>query len=282
VRNLGLGLVVGLVIGVFGAVLRDHTDTSIRSARTLREAAGGVALGAVAADDRLDFGVRGDSPHAEVFRGLRANLRFADGDALPRSVLVTSALPEEGKSMIACNLAVSLAEAGWRVILLDADLRGSGLAARLGLDETPGLADVLAHDRPVGPLLRQWGPDSLSVLPAGSAAGASGELLASRKMPSVLRELERQADIVVVDSPSLLSASDAAILARGCTGAILVAWHGRTRREDVVQGVERLEAVRARVLGTVLNGDQPTGRPRGEGRFRLLRPVHHRRLAAQR
>jgi non-specific protein-tyrosine kinase len=281
-RNLGLGLVVGLVIGALGAALRDLTDTSIRSARSLREAAGGVALGAVTSDGRLGFGVRGDSPHAEAFRGIRTNLRFAEGDALPRSVAVTSALPGEGKSMIACNLAVSLAEAGWRVILLDADLRGSRLASRLDIDETPGLAEVLAHDRPVRTLLRQWGPDSLSVLPAGSVTGPSGELLASRKMPSVLRELERQADIVVVDAPSLLSATDAAILARGCAGAILVAWHGRTRREDVVRGVERLEAVHARVVGTVLNGDQPTGRPPGHGGFRLLRPVHHRRLAAQR
>jgi capsular exopolysaccharide synthesis family protein len=282
VRNLGLGLAVGLIVGAVGAVLRDLTDTSVRSARSLREAAGGAALGAVVSDGRLGFGVRGDSPHAEAFRRIRTNLRFAEGDALPRSVVVTSALPEEGKSMIACNLAVSLAEAGWRVILLDADLRGSRLASHLELDETPGLADALAHDRPVRTLLRPWGPDSLSVLPAGSATGRASELLASRKMPSVLRELEREADIVIVDTPSLLSATDAAVLARACTGAILVARHGRTRREDVVESVERLGAVRATVLGTVLNGDQPTGRTPGQGGFRLLRPVHHRRLAAQR
>jgi capsular exopolysaccharide synthesis family protein len=281
-RNLALGLVLGLVVGVAGAVLRDRTDTSVRSARSLREAAGGVALGTVAADGRLGLSVRADSPHAEEFRRIRTNLRFAEGDALPRSVVVTSALPEEGKSTIACNLAVSLAEAGWRVVLVDGDLRGAQLASHLGLDETPGLTDALAHDRPVGAMLRQWGPDSLSVLPAGSVTGHTSELLASRKTPSVLRELERRADIVVVDAPALLSTTDAAILARGCAGAIVVARYGRTRREDVLQGVERLEAVRARVVGAVLNGDQPSARTSPRGALRLLRPVHQRRLAAQR
>lgn len=280
--NLGLGLVVGLVAGVAGAVLRDVTDTSVRSARSLCEVAGNTALGTVAHDGRLGLGVRGDSPLAEAFRRIRTNLRFADGDALPRSVVVTSAVSGEGKSTIACNLAVSLAEAGWKVILVDADLRGSYLAARLGIEEAAGLAEVLGGGRAVGEVLRQWGPESLSVLPGGAAAGNPSELLASRKMPSILRELERQADIVLIDTPPLLSTTDAAILARWCTGALLVARHGRTRREEVAQAVERLETVHARVLGAVLNGDQPTNGKLFNGGFRLSRPVDQRRLAAQR
>jgi capsular exopolysaccharide synthesis family protein len=280
--NLALGLVVGLVAGVAGAVLRDLTDTSVQSARSLREVAGGAVLGTVAHDGRLGLGVRGDSPLAEAFRRIRTNLRFAEGDALPRSVVVTSALPGEGKSTIACNLAVSLAEAGWRVILVDADLRGSYLASRLGIEEAAGLAEVLGGGPTVREVLRQWGPESLSVLPGGSAAGDPGELVASRKMPSLLRELERQADIVLIDTPALLSTTEAAILARGCTGALLVARHGRTRREEVAQAVERLQTVHARVLGAVLNGDQPANGKFLNWGFRLSRPIDQRRPAAQR
>ncbi|GAA4519866.1 polysaccharide biosynthesis tyrosine autokinase [Actinoallomurus oryzae] len=281
--NLGIGLVIGAAVGVVGAVLRDRTDTSIRSAGALHEVAGGTVLGTVPADGRMDLGVRGDAPLAESFRRIRANLRFAQGgDFLPRSVVVTSALPGEGKTTVACNLAVSLAEAGWKVILVDADLRGSSLASRLGVEEADGLAELLSGGRTVDEVLCQWGPDTLSVLPGGAARGNPGDLVASRMMSSILHELGDRADIVLIDTPPLLSTTDAAVLARGCAGALVVARHGRTRREDVAQAAERLETVHARVLGTVLNGDQPARGAYPGGDLRLFRPAIRRRLAAQR
>lgn len=271
--NLGLGLVAGLVAGTVAAVLRDLTDTSVRSVRSLREAAGGSpALGAIGFDRRLGGGslvIPAGSPQTEAFRLLRTNLQFAGGD-LPRSVVVTSTLPEEGKSTVACNLAVSLAECGWRVILADADLRGCGLAGHLGVANAVGLSDVLFNGRAVTDALVQWGPESLSVLPAGTISRNPSALLTSPKMASVLSELERRSDIVVFDSPALLPATDAAILARRCTGALLVARYGRTRREQVTEAIDRLETVHARLLGTVLCFAQPPGRsgPR-QGLLRL-------------
>jgi capsular exopolysaccharide synthesis family protein len=271
--NLGLGLVAGLVAGTAAAVLRDLTDTSVRSVRSLREAAGGSpALGVIGVDRHVGDGslvIRSGSPQTEAFRLLRTNLQFAGGD-LPRSVVVTSPLPGEGKSMVACNLAVSLAECGWRVILADADLRGSGLAGRLGVENTVGLSDVLFSGRAVDDALLRWGPDSLSVLPAGTISRNPSALLTSPRMASVLGELERRSDIVVFDTPALLPATDAAILARRCAGALLVARYGRTRREQVTEAIDRLETVHARLLGTVLCFAQPTGRsgPR-QGLLRL-------------
>jgi non-specific protein-tyrosine kinase len=197
-------------------------------------------------------------------------------------VVVTSALPGEGKTTVACNLAVSLAEAGWRVILVDADLRGSPLASRLGVEDADGLAELLSGRRTVDEVLRQWGPDTLSVLPGGAATSNPGDLVASRMMPSILQKLGDRADIVLIDTPPVLSTTDAAILARGCAGALVVARHGRTRREDVAQAIERLETVRARVLGTVLNGDQPTRGAYLGGDLHVLRPAVRRRLAALR
>jgi non-specific protein-tyrosine kinase len=282
--NLSLGLVVGLIAGVAAAVLRDLTDTSLRSLRSLGEAAGSAALGIVGHDRRLGERVltaTGGSPRGEEFRLLRTNLRFAGGDEPPRSVVVTSATSQEGRSVVARNLAVALAETGWKVILVDADLRGSRLADQLGIDGTCGLTSVLAHDRPVGEALQQWGPVSLSVLPGGPAH--SGELLASPKMSSLIGALEERADVVVIDAPALLSSADTAVLARRCTGTLLVARYGRTRREQVVEAVERLEAVQAGVLGAVLSFVPPARRGLFDGELpRLPERVGRRRLAAQR
>ena len=281
--NLEIGLIAGLVAGVAGAVLRDRADTTIRSAETLREVAGGTALGAVADDGRIELGVRGDAPAAEAFRRIRANQRYAEGgDALPSSVVVTSALPGEGKTTVACNLAVSLAEAGWRVVLVDADLRGSPLASRLGIEEAAGLAEVLGGERTLDEVLWQWGAGSLHVLPRGAAPGNPGELVASRGMADTLRDLRERADIVLIDTPAVLATTEAAVLARACAGALLVTRHGRTRREDVAEAVDRLRTVRARVLGSVLNGERSPGDVHLRGGLRLPRPIGQRRLAAQR
>jgi non-specific protein-tyrosine kinase len=284
--NLALGLIVGLIAGVVAAVTREVTDTSVRSVQALREASGGTALGVIEVDARLGRPYTaarddGDSVSAEAFRRLRTNLRFAGGEHLPRSVVVTAAVAEEGTSTVAVNLAASLADIGRRVILIDADLRRTHLADRLGLDRTVGLTGVLSGDGDLDDALRPWGPPGLSVLPSGPVPDDPSEILASWDVPALLRELEARADIVLVDAPPLLSFTDAAILARACAGALLVTRYGRTRREHVAQAAERLAAVHAVVLGGVLNFAQPVGRlPAGDGALRL-EPADGRRLAPQ-
>jgi capsular exopolysaccharide synthesis family protein len=278
--NLGLGLVAGLIAGTVAAVLRELTDTAVRSAASLREAAGRPALGVIGVDRSLV--IRGDSPQAEAFRLLGANLRFA-GDEPPRSVVVTSPLPEEGKSMVACNLAVALAESGLRVVLADADLRGSRLADGLGVENSAGLSDVLSDGRALEEVLQRWGPESLFVLPSGTGSRNPSALLTSPRMASLLRELEQRADIVLFDAPAVLSATDAAILARRCTGALLVARYGRTRRERLAETVERLETVQASVLGTVLGFVPTAGRKlAGHELLRLPGPAGRRDPVMQR
>jgi capsular exopolysaccharide synthesis family protein len=282
--NLALGLVAGLVAGAVAAVLRELTDTSVRSVPALTEAAGSATLGVIGVDRRLADRspvIRVDSPQVEAFRLLRTNLSFAGGEP-PRSVVVTSPLPEEGKSMVACNLAVSLAECGLRVVLADADLRGSHLADSLGLENAAGLSDVLFTGHAVGDVLQQWGPESLSVLPSGTVSRNPSALLTSPKMASVLRELEDRADIVLFDAPAVLSATDAAVLARRCTGVLLVTRYGRTRCEQVTEAVERLETVHANVLGTVL-GFVPTASRRVAGPLlRLPEPAGRHQLVLPR
>lgn len=284
-RNLGLGLVVGLVIGLVGAVLRDRTDTSVRSARALAELTASPTLAAIdldrAAGKRpLTLRDAGDSAHAEAFRSLRAALRFGGPGDLPRSVTITGATGEEGTTTIACNLAIALAESGARVILVDADLRRPRVRDYLGIGETTGLTNVLSEGTDVAEVLRPWGSGSLSVLPSGPIHAGPGDLLATRTFREVLRRLEAQADIVIFDAPPLLAVSDAAVLARCCAGAVLITRYARTREEQVAEAAERLAAVRAGLLGTVLNFVQPTSRtPWPAGLPRSAR-VEHRRVTA--
>jgi len=265
VRNLGVGLVIGLIIGAIGATLREVTDTSVRSVQVLRELTGSVTLAAIGMDRgagsrpivRGDFA---DPARTEAFRSLRTNLLFAGAGAPPRSVAVTSSVAEEGTTTIACNLAIALAEAGARVILVDADLRRPRIADYLGIEAPTGLTNVLSDGTAIADVLRPWGPGSLRVLPAGPVPPGPSELLVAPRFLATLRELEGQADIVLFDAPPLLAVSDAAIIARGCAGAMLVTRQGRTSEEQVVQAVERLTVVQAALLGTVLNFAQPASR----------------------
>jgi non-specific protein-tyrosine kinase len=271
--NLAVGALIGLVAGTVGAVLREHSDTSVRSRKVLREATGSATIGIIGHDRGvgrrpLVAGSGADSPAAEAFRSLRTVLQFADGGHLPASLAITSAVAGEGKSTVACNLAVTLAEAGWRVVLVDADLRTSRAAGYLGADGPVGLSDVLRGTARMDDALRECGPGALSVLPGGPVPPNPSELLASEEMLWVLGELRSRADIVLVDTPALLPVTDAAILAKACAGTVLVTRYGRTRREQVVRAVEQLRAVDVTLLGAVLNGvpagelDADRGAPR--------------------
>lgn len=277
--NLALGLLAGLVAGVAAALLRDRADTSLRSVRSLARLTGGAALGVVGHDRHLGARVVATpgSARAEEFRLIAAGLRLC-GDAPPRSVVVTGTEAEEGRSLVACNLAVALAETGRKVILVDAGLRGAGVAAQLDIGEEEGLTSVLAHDRPVAEVLRGWGPESLYVLPGGPPR--PDVLLASPRMTSLLDELEELADIVVIDAPPVSACAGTAVLARRCTGTVIVARYGRTRREAVELTVERLELVRARVLGGVLGFVPVDGRDAQA--MRRSAPAGRRGLAALR
>lgn len=276
--NLGLGLVIGLVAGAAAAVLREVLDSSVTSAQALRDAAGSATLGVIELDrgtGRRPLVMRdnADSPQAEAFRSLRTNLWFAGAGDPPRSVAISSAVPGEGKSVIACNLAITLAQAGSRVILVDADLRQPCVAAHFGIMGTSGLTSVLVDGKPLEDVLRPWGSGSLLVLPSGPVPHNPSELLASGNMLRTLTELRERADIVIVDTPALLTVADAAILARECGGTLLVARCGSTRREQVAQAAERLTTVHADVLGTVLNFAPPA--KSGPVGLRAPRPAGH-------
>ncbi len=194
---------------------------------------------------------RPQSPAAEAYRTLRANLHFAALDAPLRSLVITSPSSQEDKTTAAANLGVVLAQAEKRVILVDADLRQPRLHALFGLDNAAGLLDALS-DAQIQHLLQPTGVSGLSVLTSGKLPVVPSDALSSGRMTRLIRQLETLADMVIFDTPPALSVSDAALLASQAGAALLVIEAGKTRREQAQAAKDVLERARARLLGAIM------------------------------
>ena len=194
------------------------------------------------------------SPSSEAYRSLRTNLEFASLDRPLRTLLVISAGPEQGKSIVLANLAVVMAQAGKRVILVDADLRRPQQHEIFGIDNTHGLTTVLyADSTPEALPLAETVLTGLRVLTSGPLAPNPAELLASRRLVDLIAALTAQADLVLFDAPPIIAMTDAAILAGRVDGVLLVVNARETRRDHAQRAKDLLERVNARLLGAVLN-----------------------------
>ncbi|WP_051944509.1 polysaccharide biosynthesis tyrosine autokinase [Streptacidiphilus rugosus] len=261
--DLAGGLLAGLLGGVGLALLRDMMDTTLRTGPALAEATGLPVLGTVpfdrtAPEAPLAVGAV-HSARAESIRMVRTNLQFANVDKKPKVLLVTSPLASEGKTSIAANLALSMAETGSRVCLVDADLRSPSVAGTFGLVQDAGLTSVLIDAATLDEVLQPVGTTGLCVLTSGQMPPNPAELLSSERMGDVLDELARCFDHVIVDSAPLLPVADTIGLGSLVDGAVLVVRSGRTASERVRHAVEALRAVGVPVLGAVLSMVQLRG-----------------------
>ncbi len=255
---LAFGLLFGLVVGTAGAVLREELNSRIRSDADAAATAGAPVLGRI--PKQRNAGTRpliqfddSRSAGAEAFRQLRTNLRALGADQAHRSFLVSSAVESEGKTFVVANLGAAFAQAGHRVVLVDADLRRPKLAELFGLESTIGLTSVLLDGIPLEDALRRNSGLPLEILPSGPQAGNPSELLESGRFSRTLSLLTDRADVVIVDSPALLPVTDAAILARITSGVILVTASASTRTDQLVAASRAIRAVDKQVLGVVLN-----------------------------
>jgi len=194
------------------------------------------------------------SPVAEAYRVLRTNLQFSAIDRPLRTLMVTSASPVEGKSVTAANLAAVMAQAGKRVILVDADLRCPVQHRIFELNNNEGLTTALVQGN-VDPteLLCACPIGNLSILPSGPLPPNPAELLGSQRMGDLIEALQKRADVVIFDCPPVMAVADAAILAARLDGTLLVVDSGKTRRPIAQRVKGTLESVGARLLGVVLN-----------------------------
>ncbi|MDQ0824606.1 capsular exopolysaccharide synthesis family protein [Arthrobacter sp. B2I5] len=257
VLNLVVGLLAGALVAVGIALLKAHLDVRVRGEEDLRRITdlpilGGIAFDHDATTRPLITHVASQSPRSESFRQLRTNLQFANLSGQARTVLVTSSLPGEGKSTTAANLAISLAEAGMRVCLVDADLRRPMVNEYFGLERNAGLTTALLGGD-LEDLLQPWGDDDLFVLTSGAIPPNPSELLGSKHMENLTDRLEELFDIVVVDAPPLLPVTDAVVLAQHVGGVVLVVGAQKLKHNDLAKSLNSLHMVDAEILGVVLN-----------------------------
>lgn len=193
------------------------------------------------------------SPAAEAYRTLRTNIQFSSLDKPLRTLLVTSTAPDEGKSITLANLAVTMAQAEQRVIVVECDLRRPTLHTLFGLSNEEGLTSVMLDQRETALPLQPTTVPGLSLLASGPLPPRPADLLGSRRMEALVACLQNEADIVLFDTPPVTAVTDAAVLATRLDGVLLVLKAGKTRRDRAREAHRMLEKVKANVIGVVLN-----------------------------
>jgi succinoglycan biosynthesis transport protein ExoP len=280
-RSAIIGLLIGLALAVLLAFVRDATDRRLRTAEDIESSfefpiIGHVrkrAMGKVVQREAMssdDFRV-----DQEAFRILRRNIEFLNLDSPPRSVVVTSAVPDEGKTTVAASLAFAMAMAGRRALLIDCDLRRPDLATRLEIDRTPGLTDYLAGENASTEITRRIqlakppssngkapteGSEglSLTVVPSGSPTPHAAELLGSRRFKQFLEQAVAAYDVVVIDSSPLLPVADTLEMLPLVDAVVLCTRESKTRREEAIAARTALARLPSRPVGLVVTDIRPS------------------------
>ena len=255
-RNLLIGFVMGAVVGLGIAALREALDNTIKNRQTLEQITNVGIVGSIPIDKerRKQAAIAFEADNsiiAEAFRKLRTNLQFLAVDNPPRVIVVTSSMPHEGKSTTAINIALALAEAEHNVVLVDGDMRRPMLHKYLDLLGPVGFSTVLSGSAGLSDSLQKTRFPGLTVLTSGTIPPNPSELLGSQSARNLLGQLRAEFDYVIIDSTPLLAVTDAAILAAGADGVLLMARYGHTKREQLSHAVNSLADVGAPLLGTV-------------------------------
>ncbi|HYW08765.1 MAG TPA: polysaccharide biosynthesis tyrosine autokinase, partial [Longimicrobium sp.] len=290
--NLILATVLGLMLGFTAAFGKDLLDTTVRSREDAEQASLGLVVlgtipriagrghagarrwalprgrGAAAAREALqrDLVTRFDpqSPAAEAYRALRTSITFGSAETPPRILVMTSALPGEGKSTNAANLAAALAQQGTRTLLVDADMRRGALHAVLGARQSPGLAHVLRGTSALADAVQavEVGDTGIPLAFLGSGAYPSNpaELLGSPRMREVIEELRGLYDMVIFDAPPMNVVTDAAVLGTLADSTVVVARNGITERGNLEHAVKQLQTLHVPIGGVILNDFTEPGR----------------------
>lgn len=257
-RAVELGLVIGILLAAAAVMLLDSADRRLRSPDELEEFTKLPLLAAIP-PSAFNSELETTPVDAEAFQTLRTALTYFTVDTKLKSVLITSPGEQEGKSTVAVRLALAAAHAGLDVALVDADMRRAGATEKLGVNTQVGLGLVLAEHRPVESVLVNWplGADAagrLRVLPAGPPPPNPAALISSEAMRSLVRTLEDQTDLVVIDSPAALAVSDAVPLMQNVSGVVLIARMNRSSRETVNRLQKIILSAHAQLLGAVATG----------------------------
>ncbi len=265
--NIALGVILGLVLGVGLACLLEFLDRSVRTPEELEVAVGAPVVGTIppfrAAKQPLPIAEQPHTAAAEAFRKFRTNFAFLGVDRDSICCVVTSPNSGDGKSTVSANLGIALAQAGKRVVVVDADLRKPTLHKVFGLHQRVGTTTVLLDHADVHDALQHPGPGMPAVLTSGQLPPNPSELLGSRHMEELLAELRTAYEVILVDCAPLLPVTDPMVVSVFADGILLVARAGSTTRDQAHAAHAVCSKAGATVFGTVLNattvteGDQP-------------------------
>lgn len=272
-RNLALGLLAGLMLGVLLALGFEYLDDTLKSPEDVEKQLGLSVLGVIPLlkapmtpskameDPRSAF--------AESYRSVRTALQFATDAGVPRVLLVTSATPAEGKSTTALTLAKNFAQLGKRVLIIDSDLRNPSLHRAMGLENNAGLSNYLAGASKATEVIQPTDTPHLMFMPTGPLPPNPAELLMGPKMLSLLTIAAEKFDQVIIDGPPVMGLADAPILANMATGTLLVVEAGETRIAVARNALKRLMVARAHVVGALLTkfSSKHAGNSHGYGAY---------------
>ncbi len=259
--NLAIGLLLSTVLALGMALLFEAFDNRIQTPSDIKSALGLPFLGMLPYVSKRTL--KGNTPllsesvpavYAEACRALRTNILASAGTNGNRSLLVTSAAPGDGKSVLSVNLAVALGRSGKRVLLIDADLRRPKLHDLLGRPQRPGLAEVLTGAQKPSEAIVATRCSGVWLLPSGAAVSNPSEQLGSRRFKEFLDKLTESFDWVIIDSPPVMAVTDPAVIARIAGGVLFVINARRTKQTLAQAALDRLEAAGATFAGAVLNG----------------------------
>jgi capsular exopolysaccharide synthesis family protein len=259
-RDMTLAFLAALVCGVGLAFGFEHLDNRIKTPQELKASLGIAFLGMVPriggekdapANPLLNTGV--PQNFAEAFKTVRTNVLFSSAEDGMRSLVVTSAGPGEGKSVVASNLAIAMAQASQRVLLIDADMRRPRVHEIFGISQEPGLSNVLAGNAKTSEGIRKTTTAGLWLMPAGHIPPNPAELLGSKRYGDFIASLGVHFDWVIIDTPPVMVVADGSICANQATGVVFVVGADHTSRQAARAAVEQLDAANAHLVGSVLN-----------------------------
>ncbi len=256
-QYLGIAILMGAFLAVGFAMLKDSIEDTVTSSDEIHTLTGLPALGNIPAlPGRKSSGAIAplNDRLLENFRVLRFNLLFSTLESPPKSIVVTSSGPAEGKTDFACNLAVAASGEGRRVILIDGNLRYPMIHKKMNIAGKPGLSDVVLGHATLEESLHSTAVPGLFVLTCGSQVQSPAELFASPEMTAFMKNMSDSSDLIIVDAPNTMAGADALVLANVAESVLYVAKAGSTKRVAIRKGLESLRQANARVLGVAMNG----------------------------
>jgi capsular exopolysaccharide synthesis family protein len=258
-NNLLLGLFGGAFLGIGLAFFFEYLDGRIKQPEEIRTQLGLPFLGMVpafVAKETVGPPLLGNGMPAEfneAFKGVRTNILFSSAEEGPKSILITSTGPGEGKSVVSANVAMSLALAGQRVLLIDADMRRPKSHEFFGISQEPGLSNVIVGDSKASETVKRSFAPNLWILPAGKIPPNPAELLGSKRFKEFTNSLADHFEWIVIDSPPVMAVTDASVLAHSVTGVIFVVASDMTSKGAARAALEQLDSAKAKYIGAILN-----------------------------